>query len=78
MNAQAFRNAIALVVAVLRSHLTSPRSIRDVQAAASRELMLEVTIAEAREIQGVLAAKGFRDGDVPAAVFSQVCEQVIL
>ncbi len=78
MNAQAFRNAIALVVALFRSHLTAPRSIREVQAAASRELMLEVTIAEAREIQGVLAAKGFRDGDVPAAVFTQVCEQVIL
>jgi len=78
MNAQAFRRALAYTATVFRSHLTVPRRIYEVQAAASRELMLEVTIAEAREIQGVLAAKGFRDGDVPAAVFTQVCEQVIL
>ncbi|ALH46265.1 hypothetical protein POR1_60 [Pseudomonas phage POR1] len=77
MNIQAFRNAIALVVELFRSHLSSPRSIRQIQSQASCAMMMDVTYQEACDIESVLQAKGFRDGDAPADVFHAACERVL-
>lgn len=77
MNIQAFRNAVSLAVAVCSSHLSTPRSIRQIQSQASCAMMMEVTYQEACDIESVLQAKGFRDGDAPADVFHAACERVL-